>query len=228
MKTTRIFALATLLAAATQAATINETEIDGAAINNSTANAQVIANGSFTAPQANALVPSTGVVGSVTIQGRMGDTDVDFFRFTTTLPNLILFLDVDIHPGTFDSIIAVFDANGTLIAYGDDYTTDPGSESSSDAAIAPFLLASPGTYYIAISEFPNYPQAALLATEVNLGIVGKSVTGATAGLSAFDLDGPQPLTSNAYNLHATLATPEPGTMLLAALGLAVLGWRKRA
>jgi hypothetical protein len=210
MKTTLLL---TLFAACTaHAALVLETESNGAAANNSTSTAQAI--------------PGTSL--PATIQGKLGGDDVDFYSFQNTFAGSLLFLDVDNDPATFDSIIAVFNAAGTLIGYGDDTAAlDAGSASTIDALLAPLVLSQVGTYFIAISEFPNYPKAALLATETALGLGGRAVTGATAGLSDFDFNGPQPTNSLAYRLQATVVTPEPATFLLGGLGLLALGLVRR-
>lgn len=213
-----LFALTALSASA---AIVAETEASLASTNNSVATAQSI-NGSFTAPPPGNVFSLPGISTTATIQGIVGGNDVDYFSFTNTIAGSQLFLDVDNTPATFDSIVAVFNPFGTLIGWGDDTNpADPGSASSIDAILGPITLSAVGTYYIAISEFANYPSAALLFSEAPLGLGGFGVAGATPGLSSFDLDGVQPADGAAYTLNATLATPEPATLSL--MGLALLG-----
>lgn len=222
-----IFGLFILTAIGASAAVVAETEAALAATNNSTATAQSI-DGSFTAPSPANVFSVPGLSATATIQGFVGGEDVDFYSFTNTWAGTQLYLDVDNDPATFDSIIAVFNPAGTLIAWGDDTSPlDPGSASDIDAILGPLTLSSVGTYYIAISEFANYPSAALLFTETPLGLGGVSVAGATAGLSTFDFSGVQPTDAAAYSLNATLVTPEPATLGLMGLALASLAVVKR-
>jgi hypothetical protein len=192
------------------AALIVETETNGAAANNSLASAQSIPLSAFTAPSPANVINIPGAV-TATIQGKGGGDDVDYYSFVNPWPGSLLYLDVDNNPATFDNMVAVFNSTGTLIAWGDDTNpADPGSASFIDARVGPVLLASVGTYYIAIAEFPNYPAAALLFTETALSMGGVAVTGATPGLATFDFSGVQPTDSLPYTLQATLVMPENG------------------
>jgi len=206
---------------------IVETEVNGAATNNSTATAQVIAGSAFTVPPPAGVFAATG---TATVQGLGGFDDVDFYSFQNTFAGSWLHLDIDNSPATFDTIIALFNSSGTLIGYGEDTNPlDAGSASTIDSLLAPFQLAALGTYYIAVAEFPNYPSAALLFTEAALSLGGRSVAGATPGLASFDFSDAQPAGSLPYRLQVSVATPEPGTfgLLGAALILVGAGLRRR-
>jgi hypothetical protein len=228
MKQSLSLLLATAVALPLSAAVIVETEANGTAANNSLVSAQSIPFSAFTSPNPPNVANPPGSI-TATIQGRGGGDDVDYYSFHNPHPGMLLYLDVDNSPATFDNMVAVFNSTGTLMAWGDDTTpVDPGSASSIDARLGPLVLSTVGTYYIAISEFPNYPQAALLFSETALAMGGVAVTGATAGLSSFDFNGPQPNDSLPYTLQVTLVTPEPSTFaLLGGALLALAALRRR-
>jgi hypothetical protein len=96
-----------------------------------------------------------------------------------------------------------------------------------DTLLGPVALTQAGTYYIAVSENPNFPSAALLFSETALALGGVSVSGATAGLSTFDFSGPQPASPSSYTLQATLVTPEPATFGFAGVALVAIGVMRR-
>jgi hypothetical protein len=241
---TRFFAgplLALFLSAVCHAAIVAEVE-DGGLTNNEISNAEAIDSASFTFPHPLTVFNLPGWV-TATIQGSGGVgedvTDVDFFEFTT--PGGQAMFDIDNDPFTFNTILSLFNSDGTLIAFGDDsFHADAGSESADDAFLGVITL-SPGTYYIAVSEFGNLPTQAqednitsstpLFRPDSAPG--GQAVAVVTEGDSSYPLSGPDG--QNEYVLHISLESdtgvvPEPMSLavwsllgIVASLGI----WRRR-
>ena len=205
---------------AVQGATVTELESNGISANNTVGSAQVISTAAFTLP-APATVFNPAVWRTATIQGLGGGTDVDYFRVFSQGGNI--FLDIDNAPATFDPIVALFNSQGTLLAYGDDSALDPGSANSIDSSVGVFRLPSAGDYYIAISENANFPTTALTGPETVLrrpdGLPGGySVSNAATGVSSYDFDGPQ-VNGASYTLQVSLdPVPEPASWALLAVG----------
>lgn len=230
---TRVFTLAAafmIAAVPSWAGLVTEAELNGTASNNTLSAAQLIAAASFTTPApANVFAPSSSW--TATIQGRAGGNDIDFYAFDNFFTGTVLYLDVDNNPFTIDTIVSVFNPAGTLIAYGDDTDpVDPGSESISDSLLGGLTLTQTGRYYIALTVWPNFPNASLLASETELSLGGRLVTGATVGDSSFGVSGIQGTDALPYNLNVTVVAPEPTTFGLMGVALAAIGLklRKRA
>jgi hypothetical protein len=211
------------------AVTVLEAELDGAATNNTPGTAQAIPASAFTIP-----APATAFIAAAptaTIQGRGGQSDVDFYSFMVAPPGAGVLLDIDDDPLTFDTVVAVFDSAGTLIALGDDsFPEDAGTALGTDSFVGLLMLAAPGTYYAAISDFTNFPNAFdtcasfqnLIRPDNQFG--GSRTDGCLAGDSSFELSGVQPAGgSSAYTLHISQLPPRPvpgpGTLLLVGFGL---------
>jgi hypothetical protein len=198
------------------AALVVEAETDGTAVNNSIATAQAIPSAAFTAP------PPANVFGALptaTITGRNGGNDVDFFSFQANAGTV--YVDIDNDPFSFDSILALFDSSGTLLAFGDDSgPEDPGTAFGFDSFIGVYTLTAPGTYYVTVSEFSNFPTQAFAGTIANLlrpdgQLGGLAQSGSAVGVSTFNSNGNQ--VGSVYTLHISLANPtgvvpEPATI----------------
>jgi phage-related protein len=112
--------------------------------------------------QDSASVPHVSVMAT-------GGGHVDYYRFTVTTAGTAVF---DIDHAQFDSILSLYDANGTLIGDNDDGDNfDPGSSDGTDS----FLTAAlgPGVYYIKIERFafgdtPGLPLGATYRLNVSL------------------------------------------------------------
>ena len=221
-------------ATSASASVINELEINGAASNNTLATAQAIGASSFT-PNANPNV--FGTLPTVSIQGRGGNGDVDFFSFVTKAGKA--YFDIDNAQSGFDSILSLFNSSGTLIAFGDDSVPpDPGSASTLDAFLGSINLTA-GTYFIAVSNSGNLPNSLATGTgftdlfRPDNAMGGSTVIGATPGDSSFFGSGTQG--GQTYLLHisaagagAPAAVPVPGSLLLLSVGgVALLLARKR-
>jgi hypothetical protein len=222
-KNVLVTAAAMLLAAMSAAGSIvTEIEADGSAVNNNVATAQTLVISAFTLPAPASVFNPPGYA-TATVQGSGG-----FFGYGGRV-----LLDMDNPVPSFDPLIALFDSNGTLLAYSDDSMLDSGSVNPIDSFIGSYLLPAAGYYFVAISESPNFPTVALTGTETPLTrpdriAGGFAVSGVSAGVSTFDFNGVQPGGAD-YTLHisAQSPVPEPGSLALAGGALIVVGCLKR-
>lgn len=155
-----------------QADVYNESETrPGLAENNTLETAEVIETTLFTAPEPGEVFAREDSR-TATVQGTSGWTpepheiDIDFFSFSTRSTSVAMF-DIDgvVDGNIVQTLLALFDAEGNLIAFGDDMALDacdPGSNCVPfpfDAFIGEITLA-PGNYIIAVSQEPNFPDPA--------------------------------------------------------------------
>jgi phospholipase C len=142
------------------------------------------------------------------------------------------------NPFTFPTILSLFDSSGRLLAFGDVSTPlKPGSASTNDSYIGSYTLLFPGRYFVAVSNagasIPGYPDTSSCTsfdqlTRPDGGNGGISTGGCDSTSSAFVFAGDQPVSPLSYTLLIA-DTPEPGTLVLAAMGLigaALWKWRK--
>lgn len=228
------------------AALVVEVEAMGAAANNTVATAQAIDPSSFTTPAPDTAFPNATNnpllphFPTATVQGiGVGERDVDFYSFQT-LGGLAYFdIDgVDNRSLTFDSILSLFDSSGTLLAFGNDTTLDPGSASKLDAFLGVYALPGPGTYYIAVSTHNNFPSAASSGTSIvplvrpdGVAAGGAAVIGATPGDSSFAVNQVQQGTQYLLHISVESPLPEPSAIVIWGLGAICLAgisrFRKR-
>lgn len=207
----------------------SELETNGQAMNNTRFTAQAIAASSFiTNSNANVF----GARPTAIITGRSSANDVDFFSFTA--PAGAAFFDIDGAVGVggiggFDSYLALFDANGTLLADNDDaFPADPGSATDRDAFIGSINLSG-GLYFIAVGSAPNFANATFTGgdpvelTRPDGGFGGFAFDGATSGDASFAASGIQ-TDGLAYTLAITVV---PAPSALAVCGLAGVAFRRR-
>lgn len=182
-------------------------------------------------------------IGHVSIQSENNSfNDVDWYSFTGMAGNTV---DLDIDYGwndntfTVDTTLHLFDSTGTVLAFSDDSSLDPGSISGLDSFIGTYTLLSTGTYYAAVSNFSNFANGIigfgnpLFTPGGDVG--GNQVKGAT-GDSSFTNSGAYD--SGTYTLHISTGSgdvggeiPEPTTIVIWGCGLfgvTLLRRRKRS
>ena len=155
-----------LIGSPVSATPILELELAGTATNNTLATAEAIPGSAFTTPVPATVFNPPGYA-TATITGQGGGFDVDFFSFVVGSASGFYF-DIDNAPFTFDTMLSLFNASGTLIALGDNSApADPGSASALDAFVGTSGVLAAGTYFLAVSQFPNYPTSGLNVLGVN-------------------------------------------------------------
>ncbi len=207
-----------------KALTLNEAEAIGTAINNTIGTAEEVPDATFTTPvPLNVFLPAGFSDGfpTATIFGTGGQfgspPDVDFYSFSTEGGGAMFDIDGTGFPS--DTILALFDDIGTLIAFDDDSSFDPGNGTSNDSFVG-LINLDPGTYFIAVTRFPNNPLAIFSCLSFQSDLVrpdgqtgGVELANCTLGDSAFassDLDGGLP-----YTLHISMENPVLGELPVA-------------
>lgn len=156
--------------------------------------------------------------------------DVDWYAFTAQAGAAVL-LDIDTGGG-FDSVLSLFDANGTLVAQEDDSAPEPGSPVNIDPFIGTFFAPATGVYFAAVSGNPNWPIADSTLAACRWPDELRRPDGATGGdLASYcpvGVDGynQEPGDTGSYTL--LMSVPEPSAGLLLAGGLLGLAIRRRA
>ena len=107
------------------------------------------------------VVVTSSVMDIDAVLGNVGGTrvdDLDYFTFFGNAGDVVT-LDIDGGYGgkqSVDTIIAVFDANHTVLRMNDDNTMDEGSTSQADSRIDNFTLPATGYYTVGVSNYPRY------------------------------------------------------------------------
>jgi hypothetical protein len=161
-----------------------------------------------------------------------GSTDVDYYKFSVPTAGVTGFFDIDHGMYGVDTTLALFNAGESLLAYVDDSSpADAGSAHSWDAFLGVYTFASAGTYYIAVSNYANFP----LAYGTGVGSLLRP-DGYWGGTQLDGSSGPTTVSTGSgyygaapYELHASLsaiAIPEPSGLALCVLGLGALVARR--
>ncbi len=223
-----------------KAGIIQELESGGSSSNNTMATAEVIPLAAFTIQSSSDIFRNATddsflpTFASVTIEGLGGLDDVDFYQFSGDAGEVI-FIDID--HGWDDPALSLFASDGTLLAFNDDMLElDPGSISLFDAFIGNYTLPTSGNYFIAVSEYPNFPFEWYTASGFSPltrpdGFFGGEILTPLGVDPSFLSDGSQQ--DFEYTLHLSRgitpsgAVPEPGTMAIFAIGCGGWAWRRR-
>ena len=113
-----------------------------------------------------------------------GGGAIEYYAVQINNAGAIISLDID-HTANLDSYIQLLDAQGNVLATGDDIRADEGSEgstSSLDSSLS-YTVLTPGTYYVAVGAYSASGISALDASasytlqvsvfnEIDTGIVG--------------------------------------------------------
>lgn len=207
---------------------------------------------SFAAPSATdldpllALTPDANVFESntwkhATVQGALsGYNDVAWYAFTGRAGQRFFADHDDASQGDTltDSVLSLFDANGTLLAVGDDSDLDPGSNDiggafTFNAFLGTYTLPSSGLYYLALSAAGNGPDLAgcrgiegSLLQQPGSEAIGGTQYAQCSAQFAFTDNGSA---DGSFMLHVSLsdgttqAVPEPGALSLVLAGLPLAG-----
>ena len=161
----------------------------------------------------NATVTNPTTVPHLSVSGA-GDNTIDFYRFTTTADGATVTLDVDGTTGGFNSLIAIYDDQGNVIAQNDNSALDAGSTTTNDSFLT-VTLAHADTYYVGVGRSGDVPTTGGFTTAA-LGV--PSAATYTLNVSV-DFHGTTAV------VDAPLAETEPnqGTFTLPAANL--LGWQ---
>jgi len=190
------------------ASVVVESEAVGVDANSSPGTAEAIPSTAFTQPEPPTVFPRPNSF-TATITGFGGGNDVDFYAFSTigSGPNVLL-ADMD-RPvaAQFDEMIAIFDSSGTLIAFDDDSAPDAGDLNGIFIPFVGSFTIPPGNYFVAVSQFANFPTVFncpnnqnLIKPDGNSG--GQATMGCAFGVSSYDANsvgGSVP-----YTLHLSL------------------------
>lgn len=139
------------------------------------------------------------------------DNTVVQIPFATATVQTYEFTTTSYATGGFDPVLSLFNADGTLFT---GYMNNPANSASNGGSDADLIdVLGPGSYILALTEFPNYSS----------GTLSSFATGPATSLFIDQVTGLQ--TTNAYTVNYSSAgatsavTPEPPSALLVLLPL---------
>ncbi len=139
--------------------TLGSGSVDSSAAANNSLGAAIDISGEFSLA-ANANIVDATTTPHVTIFGT-GNGSRDYYSFTVNNPHATIRIDMDNTSGTYDSMVAIVDANGNVVRISDDSpaslagggsVTDYGNGVSTDSYLEWTPYAA-GTYYIVVGAF---------------------------------------------------------------------------
>ncbi|MDB2439927.1 NF038122 family metalloprotease, partial [Hellea sp.] len=116
-----------------------------------------------------------------------GDGTVHFYAFTVYGPDSNVILDIDFgdtgDAGSFDSFLELFDAAGNSVATNDTFPFPGGAQgsTSNNDALVNFLVANPGTYFVAVSASGGGGVPAGATYELNVSAEDNAITDPDTG-----------------------------------------------
>lgn len=239
-RTTLALCVAASLALPTVAAATVVNEVEP---NDSRATAQNLA-GSFSADSVANIFNSTSVSHASVNGGNGSATDVDYYAITIANAGDSAFFDIDGAEGVGGNIsnlhtaLALFDAQGNLLAFNVSSEVDPGSTApgsgttaDSDSFIGTYTFSKPGTYYIGVTNgvYYNTPASNYVSATGTLSGTMIRPDGQPGGERYAGDSGPATLTAlqgfstGTYTLHVSVAQASSVPIPLTALGLITLG-----
>lgn len=166
-----------------------------------------------------------------------GFEDVDWYSFSASAGDAII-LDIDFGMPSVDTMLALFDSSGNLLAFNDDSGFDAGSNHSYDAFIGTYGVTIDGLYYVAVSNYSNFPGGISSATSVGfLTTPDGNYGGETflefggSGFIGTGFTGDGNYDSGSYTLHISskfALVPEPTSSIAClTMGTVALAGRRR-
>ena len=116
-----------------------------------------------------------------------GDGTVHFYAFTVYGPDTRVFLDIDFGDtggaGSFNSFLELFDAAGNSLNTNDNFPFPSGAQgsTSSNDAFINFVVANPGTYFVAVSASGGGGVPAGATYELNVSAEDNAITDTDTG-----------------------------------------------
>jgi len=159
-------------------------------------------------------VTSSDTIPHVSILGT-GDDTFDYYMFSTL--GGIIILDIDNTNASNDTQIVIWDAVGTIVAWSDDYSGDPGSETNSFDSFMELFSQPAGVYTVGVCKW-------LCGYEDGFVMTGNRQQNDDMYTLHISTQVPR---INAGTTSTPIPAPEPNTMILLGSGLAGLAAFRR-
>lgn len=211
--------------------------------NDSRATAQNLV-GNFSSDSVANIFNST-TVSHATVNASNGSaTDVDYYAITIANAGDSAYFDIDGAEGpggnstNLHTALALFDAQGNLLAFNVSSEVDPGStapgsgtSADSDSFLGNYTFSKPGTYYIGVTNgvYYNTPASNYVSATGTSGGMMTRPDGQPGGERFAGDSGPatlaalQAFNAGTYTLHVSVAQASSVPIPLTALGLIALG-----